>query len=135
MCLTLARPYCLDYSCSLKDVNNLARRLAEADVPESERLRGEAILRLTEAACAQAAPDSADTLTGVVEVDDILRAHHVVAVEPVFRTAGRRSAQSLRRLFRILLEEDRDLRGLISDLRNHPDVEAVTLRNILRTFS
>ena len=104
-------------------------------MPQSDRIRGEAILRLTETACAQAEPEPADALTGVDGVDEILRAHRVVTVEPVFKTAGRGDAQGLRRLFRILLDEDEDPRGLIAELRAHPDVEAITLRNIVRTFS
>lgn len=91
-------------------------------------------MRLTEAACAQATPDSADALTGAGEVDEILRAYRVILVEPVFKSAGRRGVQSLRRLFRILLDGDEDLKALITDLRDHPDVEAVTPRTIARTF-
>lgn len=116
-------------------MNNLARRIFGPKLPQSDRIRGEAILRLTETACAQAEAKPADALTGVGAVDEILRAHRVVTVEPVFKTAGRDDAQGLWRLFRILLDEDEDPRGLIAELRAHPDVEAITLRNIVRTFS
>jgi hypothetical protein len=101
---------------------------------QAQQLHGEAILRLAEHAL-RASYHSTDALTGAGEVDAILRTHHVKIVEPVFKSVKQSSASALKRLYRIVVESDEDLAGIIQDLRNHPDVEAINRRTSVQSFS
>jgi hypothetical protein len=101
---------------------------------QTQHLQGEAILRLTEHALS-ASYRSNDALTGAGEVDAILRTHHVKIVEPVFKSVKQSSASALKRLYRIVVESDEDLATIIQLLRNHPDVEAISRRTSVQSFS
>ena len=107
-------------------------RVFKVNLKHQQRLPHEAILRLTEAACARASAETASELTGVGRVDAILRDYHVQSVEPVFRAASQASALS--RLFRVLTESAEDLEGILAALRNHPDVEAIMPRSAAQTY-
>lgn len=100
---------------------------------QSHHLHGEAILRLSKNA-SKAPHSSKDRLTGAGAVDKILRTHHVRIVEPVFKSARDRSTNELRLLYRVVTDNDEDLRNIVADLRNHPDVKAITLRRSAHTF-
>jgi len=93
-------------------------------------LAGEAILRVVPHGQAGIEQYTEDSLTGIESIDKVLRHHHVESVQPAFRNSG---DNELSRLFEVLTKKDEDLEGLIAELRDHPDVEAITPRYPVRS--
>lgn len=96
-----------------------------------QRLAGEAILRVTPHARAEMKQFTADNLTGIESIDEVLRNHRVASVQPAFSNS--QDDNLLNQLFEVQTESDEDLDGLIAELRDHPDVEEITPRYPMRS--